>query len=182
VKPAESGKPIDRSRDRRTPQLASIGIDEIDLRILRTVQHEGRKKRNELADEVHLSLPSISDRLRKLEERGILEGFHAKLDPKLMGLDVAAFILVSVESSSHYSEFLQAANNHPEVLEVHAITGDGSHLLKIRTWNTSTLEHLLSQIQLWPGVKSTRTSVVLSTHKETFSLPLQELQKTEDFK
>lgn len=154
------------------------GLDEIDLTILAKLQDSGRTKRNELAEEVHLSLPAVSDRLRKLEERGILTGFHAKLDPKLTGLDVAAFIFVGVELGGNYAEFLTAAQNHPEILEVHAVTGDGSHLLKIRTWNTSTLEMLLSQIQRWPGVRSTRTSLVLSTHKETTSLPLEELRVT----
>jgi Lrp/AsnC family leucine-responsive transcriptional regulator len=153
----------------------SVGIDQTDLTLLGTLQKQGRKKRNELAEEVGLSLPAVSERMRKLEERGILQGIHAKLDSKLLGLDVAAFIFVSVESSNNYQEFLQAAERNLEILEVHAITGDGSHLLKVRTWNTSTLERLLSQIQTWAGVRSTRTNVVLSTNKETSALPLEEL-------
>jgi len=60
-----------------------------------------------------------------------------------------------------------------EVLECHSITGDGSHLLKIRTENTTTLEKLLSKIQKWPGVKSSKTSIVLSTHKETFEINIK---------
>ncbi|MEO6939276.1 MAG: Lrp/AsnC family transcriptional regulator [Candidatus Kapaibacterium sp.] len=159
--------------------LQHIGMDEIDVQILATLQKQGRTKRNELAEEVHLSIPAISERLRKLEERGILKGFHAELEPKLVGLDVAAFIFVTVDSSSHYGEFLRSAQEHPEVLEIHAVTGDGSHVLKIRTWNTSTLERLLSQIQTWPGVKATRTNVVLSTNKETLSLPIEELTQKE---
>jgi Lrp/AsnC family leucine-responsive transcriptional regulator len=160
--------------------VGHAGLDDTDIAILTTLQEQGRKKRNELAEQVHLSIPAISDRLRKLEERGILIGFHAKLNPKLTGLDVAAFIFVSVESSSNYAEFLKAAEAHPEVLEVHAVTGEGSHLLKIRTWNTSTLELLLAEIQRWPGVRATRTSIVLSTHKETTSLPLEELRREEN--
>jgi len=154
----------------------TVELDETDLKILITLQEHGRTKRNELADEVKLSLPAISERLRKLEDKGVLTGFHAKIAPKIIGLDVAAFMFVSVESSSNYPEFLAKATAHPEVLEVHAITGDGSHLLKVRTWNTSTLEQLLSEIQTWPGVRSTRTNVILSTHKESVALPLEELQ------
>ena len=165
------------SRKRLVPTLSSVGLDEIDLKIVSTLQEAGRTKRNELAEEVKLSIPAVSERLRKLEERGILTGFHAKLDPKLSGLDVAAFIFVSVDSSSHYPQFLESAKSHPEVLEIHAVTGDGSHLLKVRTWNTSTLERLLGEIQRWPGVKQTRTNVVLSTPKETMSLPLKELDQ-----
>lgn len=157
------------------PSLETVGLDQIDLTILRLLQEQGRTKRNELAEAVGLSLPSISDRLRKLEERGILEGVHGKLEPKRLGLDVAAFIFANVESSNNFADFLARADEHPEILEVHAITGDGSHIMKVRTWNTSTLERLLSEIQRWPGVRSTRTSVVLSTNKETTALPIAEL-------
>jgi Lrp/AsnC family transcriptional regulator, leucine-responsive regulatory protein len=65
------------------------------------------------------------------------------------------------------------SNATPEVLECHSVTGEGSHILKIRTENTTTLEKLLSKIQSWPGVKSTRTSIVLTTHKETNILDLK---------
>jgi Lrp/AsnC family transcriptional regulator, leucine-responsive regulatory protein len=157
------------------PTLSTVGLDQIDLTILRLLQEQGRTKRNELAEAVGLSLPSISDRMRKLEERGILEGVHGKLEPKRLGLDVAAFIFANVESSNNFADFLARADANPEILEVHAITGDGSHMMKVRTWNTSSLERLLSEIQRWPGVRSTRTNVVLSTHKETTALPIQAL-------
>lgn len=168
-------KPVNRSESLRIPNPESLGLDGTDLKLLERLQEQGRIKRNELAEEVKLSIPAVSERLRKLEDRGILKGVHAKLDSKLLGLDVAAFIAVTVESSNNYGEFLDAAQANPEILEVHAITGDGSHLMKVRTWNTSTLERLLSDIQTWPGVRSTRTNVVLSTNKETSALPLEEL-------
>ena len=171
----EKPKATEKQNNRRITSLETIGIDATDLALLSRLQSQGRIKRNELAEEVGLSLPAVSERMRKLEERHILEGIHAKLDPKLMGLDVAVFITVTVASSSNYPEFLAAAAAHPEIMEVHAITGDGSHLVKARTWNTSTLERLLSTIQTWPGVRQTRTNVVLSTIKETMALPLEEL-------
>ena len=158
------------------PAIETLGLDRTDLELLKRLQCYGRMKRNELAEAVELSLPAVSERMRKLEERGILKGIHAKLDPKLIGLDVAVFITVTVESSSKYPDFLRAAEGHPEVMEVHAITGEGSHLVKARTWNTTTLERLLSTIQQWPGVKQTRTNVVLNTYKETQALPIEELE------
>lgn len=157
------------------PSIGTLGLDQTDLALLTSLQKQGRTKRNELAEAVGLSLPAVSERMRKLEERGILEGIYAKLDPKLVGLDVAVYITVTVESSSKYPDFLKAATQHPEILEIHAITGEGSHLVKARTWNTSTLERLLSQIQQFPGVKQTRSNVVLSTYKETSALPIEEL-------
>lgn len=159
----------------RIPALEGLGLDQTDLVLLQRLQRQGRTKRNEIAEEVGLSLPAVSERMRKLEDRGILRSIEARLDSKLLGLDVAAFITVTVESSTNYPEFLHHAEEHPEIMEIHAVTGDGSHLLKVRTWNTSTLERLLRQIQTWPGVRQTRTNVVLSTHKESSALPLQEL-------
>ena len=168
-----------KKHERSTPPVSHLGLDEIDLELLVALQKYGRTKRNELAEAIGLSLPAISERLRKLEEeRQIIEGYHAKLFPKRIGLDVAAFIFVTVESSTLYPSFLEAAAKHPEILEVHAVTGDGSHLLKIRTWNTSTLEQLLSEIQSWKGVKQTRTNIVLSSPKESTALPIEELIAT----
>ncbi len=77
------------------------------------------------------------------------------------------------ESSKYYSQFIEHCQNTKDILECHAITGDGSHLLKIRTENTSSLEKLLSKIQSWSGVKSTKTNLVLSSHKETTEIKLK---------
>lgn len=144
--------------------------DELDLLILDALQKNGRLKRNELAELVGLSLPAASDRLRKLEERGFIKGYAAILDPAKFGKDITAFVQVSVDTSLHYENFLKHVQQNPEILECHAITGDGSHLLKIRTDNTAALEHVLSQIQSWKEVERTRTSVVLSTTKETLNI------------
>ncbi len=173
----ERPKTADNAKRPNIPAIESLGIDRTDLKLLERLQVQGRTKRNELAEEVSLSLPAVSERMRKLEEHQILEGVYAKLDPKRIGLDVAVFITVTIESSSKYPDFLRVAEAHPEILEIHAITGDGSHLIKARTWNTSTLERLLSTIQQMPGVKQTRTNVVLSTYKETMALPIEELNK-----
>jgi Lrp/AsnC family transcriptional regulator, leucine-responsive regulatory protein len=147
-------------------------LDDIDRTMLDALQHNGRIKRNELAERVGLSLPSVSERLRKLEERGHIRGYTVVLDPALFGLDVTAFVLVSVDTSRHYDEFLRHVDRSAEILECHAVTGDGSHLLKIRTHSTGTLEKTLSKIQSWKEVQHTRTSVVLSTRKETLAIDL----------
>jgi len=147
-------------------------FDGIDLQILDVLQSQGRTKRNELAEKVKLSIPAVSERLRKLEERGIIRSFNAVLEARKVGLEVTAFIFVMAESSTFYPQILEHATGHPEILECHAITGEGSHILKARTQSTATLEKLLSQIQSWPGVKNTRTSIVLSSPKETTVLTL----------
>lgn len=151
-------------------------LDEIDLKILDTLQKNGRTRRNDLAEAIKLSLPSASERLRKLEEAGYITGYYARLNPKLLGKDITAFIIVSMDSSKHYSTFVEHANTYDEILECHAITGEGSHLLKVRTENTSTLEKLLAKIQSWQGVTGTRTHLVLSSSKETTYIKLPHIK------
>ncbi len=142
-------------------------IDDIDARILTLLQEQGRMKRNAIAEEVGLSVPSVSERMRKLEERGVITGYHASVNAKRLHYDITVFVRVTVDGSDQYKGFVERAARLDEVLEVHSITGEGSHILKARTRNTSSLERLLSLIQTWPGVRGTSTSIVLSTFKET---------------
>ena len=152
-------------------------IDETDLKILEFLQENARMKRNEIAEKIGLSLPSVTDRMNKLEELEVVESYNAKLNHKRLGKDITAFIFVASDSSAHYKDFIHHALASPEILECHSITGDGSHVLKIRTENTSSLEKLLAKIQSWKGVRSTRTSIVLSSHKETFTVDLKNYLK-----
>lgn len=147
-------------------------LDEIDVTIIDILQKNGRTRRNDLAQAVDLSIPSVSERLKKLEENGIIIGYAAYVDPKKVGKDITAFITVTVDSSKHYSSFIEHAKATEEILEIHSVTGMGTHLMKIRTENTSTLEKLLSKIQAWSGVMNTTTSIVLSTMKETNKLKI----------
>jgi Lrp/AsnC family transcriptional regulator, leucine-responsive regulatory protein len=146
--------------------------DEIDLRLLDLLQEHGRIAQQELAQAVGLSSPAVGERLRKLEERGLIRRYTALVDATLLGRDVTAFIFVGVSGSPNFPAFLEKATSCPEVMECHSITGQGSHVLKIRTENTSTLETLLAEIQAWPGVQWSSTSIVLSTMKETMKLQL----------
>jgi len=151
-------------------------IDEIDAEILRLLQARGRMKRNAIAKEVDLSVSAVSERMRKLEERGVITGYYAVVDAKRLHLDITAFIRVAVDGSEHYDEFVDRVTAMDEVLETHSITGEGSHVLKVRTRNTTTLEQLLSKIQALPGVHGTTSSIVLSTFKETRNVPTQPME------
>jgi len=147
-------------------------LDDIDIAILDILQRHGRTKRNELADKVGLSLPSVSERLRKLEENGTIVGYFAKVNHKCLGKDITAFVVVTVDSSKHFGSFVEHASAVDEVLECHAITGDGTHLLKVRTENAASLEKLLAKLQSWVGVAKTTTSLVLSTPKESMRIKI----------
>lgn len=147
-------------------------LDDLDIKVLKILQREGRTKRNELADSVGLSLPAISERLNKLEEKKIIEGYYAKLNRKAFGYDIMAYILVLMESSKHYKSLISHVEKMPQILECHSVLGEGSHLLKAISKNTESLEKLLAEIQSWPGVISTKTTFVLSTIKETTEIEL----------
>jgi len=145
-------------------------LDDLDNKLLQLLQQQGRTKRNELAEEINLSVPAVSERLKKLEDHGIIEGYYAKVNRKAYGLDILAFIYVIMESSQHYEDLIQNVEHHRQILECHSVLGDGSHLLKVLVRNTEALEKLLSEIQSWPGVISTKTTYVLSTIKETTAI------------
>jgi Lrp/AsnC family leucine-responsive transcriptional regulator len=142
-------------------------LDKVDCELLEILQKNGRIKRNELAEKVSLSLPAVSERLRKLEESGIIQGYYTRLNHKRLGKDITAFVIVTVDSSKHYQTVLEHILKTDDIQECHAITGDGTHLLKVRTENTDGLEKLLARIQSWPGVSKTATNLVLSSPKET---------------
>lgn len=150
--------------------MAEHQLDSIDRILCEALQKSGRIHFNELAPLVQLSVPAVSERVRKLEERGVIQGFYTKLSPESFGLDILAFIFVTVDSSANHGGFIKKCKQHPEVLECHATTGDFSHLLKVRTRNTASLEKLLSDVQRWDGVRKTLTNLVLSTHAESFAL------------
>jgi Lrp/AsnC family leucine-responsive transcriptional regulator len=153
-------------------------FDRIDRDILMTLQSKGRVKLSELADMTDLSVPSVSERLKKLEDDGIITGYRATVSPQKLGYDVTAFIVVTIDSSKHYKGFISRVAGQDEIIECHAITGEGTHMVKVRVKNTSALERLLSEIQSWQGVTRTMTSVVLSSTKETTAIPVPDGRPT----
>jgi len=147
-------------------------LDDLDIKVLKVLQKEGRTKRNELADAAGMSLPAISERLNKLGEKKIREGDYVKLNRKAFGYDIMAYILVMMESSKYYKSLISHVEKLPQILECHSVLGEGSHLLKAISKNTESLEKLLSEIQSWSGVTATKTTFVLSTIKETTELDI----------
>ena len=140
-------------------------IDKTDKKILDILQQDGRVSASNIASELGISIPTVTDRIKKLQDSGIIKGIHAVLDPKSLGLDVAAIITLISESSLHYKELTRAAEKTPEVLQCLSTTGKGSHMLFVVSNNSSTLEDLLRKIQSWPGVIRTETQIVLSDYK-----------------
>ena len=107
-----------------------------------------------------------------MQKSGIIQGIHAVLDPKKLGLDVSALITVISESSLHYLNFTEKAEQTSEVVECFSTTGKGSHSLLVVTRNSQTLEELLREIQGWPGVARTETQIILSSYKLIQNVPV----------
>ena len=140
-------------------------IDLVDKKILDILQQDGRVSASNIANELDISIPTVTDRIKKLQDSGVIKGIYAVLDPKSLGLDVAAIITIISESSVHYKKVTQAAEKIPEVLQCLSTTGRGSHMLFVVTHSSSTLEELLREIQGWPGVTRTETQIVLSDYQ-----------------
>ena len=148
-------------------------FDDKDKKLLDLLQKNARMTASDLAVEVDLSIPATAERIKKLVDNELISDFRAILNPKQNGFDVTAFIQVTMSSSDYYDDLVKFADDTNEILECHSITGEGSHILKVRTHNTSSLETLLSVIQKWPGVIRTNTMIVMSSFKEnTYLSPI----------
>jgi len=149
--------------------------DDLDIKILSLLADQGRMTWSELASRLGLSPPAAADRVKRLEEQGIITGYTARLNAEGLGLDLTAFIAVTLDRPHHRQGFLRAVQGNAAILECHHVTGDDDYLLKVRCRNTRTLESLISeQLKTIEGVLKTRTLIVLSTIKETLTPPLEE--------
>ena len=147
-------------------------LDNTDFKILEILQKNARTTASEIAEFVGLSVPAAAERIKKLSDAKIIERFTVKLAEKELGFDMCAFISVVNSSSEHYEEIISNALTNPAIMECHSVTGDGSHLLKVRVRSSTELEKLLRDIQAWTGVIRTHTSVVMSTYKEGYDLDI----------
>lgn len=147
-------------------------LDKTDVKILKALQNDGRESASHIAEKVNVSIPTVTERIRKLQDSGIILGFQTVIDPSSVGLDVAAIITIISGSSQYYKEVTIAAEETPEVIQCFSTTGNGSHMLFVITKNSNTLEELLRKIQSWPGVVRTETQIILSSYKLGSTVPL----------
>lgn len=142
-------------------------MDQIDEKILELLRTNGRMTSSEIGKHVHLSVPAVSERIRKLEEAKIIDKFTVRVNREQIGLHLLAFIMVQLEKPEHVAGFRQMITETPSVRECHHIAGSYDYLLKVALKNTSELELLISeQIKRVEGVAKTNTMIVLSTMKE----------------
>ena len=144
-------------------------MDVIDKKILALLSEDGRKTASNISDDIGLSVPATSDRIKKLIDNGIIKGFKPIIDSKLINLDITAFITVFSESSKNFEKVVLNARSNINIMKCYTTTGDGSHLLLVKVQNTEKLEKLLRTIQEWPGVSRTQTQIVLSSYNNSES-------------
>jgi Lrp/AsnC family leucine-responsive transcriptional regulator len=152
-------------------------IDEKDLRILELLQRDGRATNVELARAVELTPSATLERVRKLEERGLIKGYMAELEPDALGLGLLAFIFMRVDEINDVlgmaDKTAEALAALPSVLELHHLAGEDCFLVKVRARDTDDLYRILKEeFGQFKAIRSTRTTIVLKTVKETGRLAL----------
>jgi Lrp/AsnC family leucine-responsive transcriptional regulator len=154
-------------------------INEIDKQILNILQQDARISNVEIARQVGLAPSAVLERVKKLEERGVIKGFETKLDGVQLDFGLTAFVAVRThDCCAETDKFLAEI---PEVLEVHDVAGEDSYFLKVRVKDTEHLSRLLRErLKNVPNVASTKTTIVLQTIKETTALPIDEGAETEE--
>jgi len=143
-------------------------LDDIDLQIIRLLHDDARMANAAIARDVGLAPSAVFQRIRKLENEGIIQGYHARLDPEALQQGLLAFVSVQTGEGARAAETGDMLASIPEVVEVHRVVGDDCFLLKVRVRDTTALGALLDEkIQPLQPVASTRTTIVLSTAKDT---------------
>jgi Lrp/AsnC family leucine-responsive transcriptional regulator len=142
-------------------------LDPIDYKLIELLQARGRASQLELAQAVGLSQPAVAERIRKLEELGVIVKYVAQVDARLLGKDITAFIGVFTNHPRYHEQFLREIGEIPDVLECHRVAGADSYLLKVKTENTTTLDELIGRIRSIGGVERTQTTIAIATLKET---------------
>jgi Lrp/AsnC family leucine-responsive transcriptional regulator len=148
-------------------------IDGADAKILQLLQDNARETQADIARAVGMAPSAVLERIRKLEARGVLQGYTARVDPRAVGLGMLAFVAVRSDEAGSEDRIAHALSSFQEVLEVHHVAGDDCYLIKVRARDAEHLGQLLrTRFGRIPGVRSTRTTIVLETVKETSRLPV----------
>jgi Lrp/AsnC family transcriptional regulator, leucine-responsive regulatory protein len=148
-------------------------MDAIDIKAIATLQHDGRASWATLGDTLGMTGPAAAERVRKLEEAGVIRGYAALISPEAVGASLTAYIAVTLDHPKTRAAFLRRVARLSEVQECHHVAGDDDFLLKVRCAGTADLDRLLTdELKALPGIVRTRTTVVLRTMKESVVVPL----------
>ena len=151
-------------------------MDKIDIKILSLLQENARHPLKYLAEKVFLSSPAVSARIERLENQGIIKGYHAALDPLTLGFHITAFINLTLEphQKTEFYPFIEAC---PNVLECNCVTGNYSMLIKVCFPSTLELDHFIGQLQTYG---KTETQIVFSTPVQPRGIDISMLENAEN--
>jgi Lrp/AsnC family leucine-responsive transcriptional regulator len=141
-------------------------MDDVDRALIEALRANARTSYAELGRLVEMSGPSVAERVQRLEQAGVITGYHAAVDPPALGLPVAALVGVHLSDNADQDEVTDALAALDEVEDCWFVAGDESFLIKVRVADVSELEATLSRLRQVPGISRTRTTVVLSTKWE----------------
>jgi Lrp/AsnC family leucine-responsive transcriptional regulator len=161
----------------RSAKPRNIKLDSIDRRILKELQADGRISYTDLAPKVGLTTSPCLERVRRLERAGVIKGYGALLEPKALDAGMLVFIELSLTYTSPdiFAEFKRAVRRLPQILECHLVSGDFEYLLKARLKDMNAYRELLGEIvRMLPGVRNSKTLIVLEEVKETTEIPIAE--------
>lgn len=150
-------------------------LDQIDRKILEILQKNAKITNAQLSKEIGLSPAPTLERVKKLEQSGIIESYHAKLDPTKIGLGVSTFVHVTLKghNKENINIFLNAIQDIDEIVECHHITGSGDFVLRIIAKDIASYQNLmLEKVSEIPVVDNLQSMVILSTFKDNKRLPL----------
>jgi len=150
-------------------------IDNIDRKILRMLQENSKITNSYLSKQIGLSPAPTLERVRKLEKKGIISGYHAQLNLSKIGLGVSTFVLVSLKehNKKNINIFLDKINKVENVIECHHITGTGDFILKVVSENIASYQKLmLDKVSEIEATDSLQSMVILSTFKDNKVMPL----------
>jgi len=147
-------------------------IDEIDRQILSILQQNARTSNAEIARQVNMAPSAVLERIRRLEAKGVIQGYEVRINPEALGQNLLAFVFVRSTDFDGDLKTAELLADIPEVLEAHHIAGEDCYLLKVRTRDAKALGRLLRErIGATSAVQSTRTTIVLETLREGSRLP-----------
>jgi len=146
-------------------------LEDVDARIVAVLADDGRCSYTDLAERVGLSVSAVHQRVRRLEQRGVIRGYAARIDSEQIGLPLTAFVSLTPIDPGAPDDYPQRLSVLPEIEACHSVAGVESYIVKVRVASPSALESLLGQIRAHAAV-STRTTVVLSTPYEDRPVPI----------
>ncbi len=149
-------------------------LDRIDLHILSVLQEDGRIAMKDLAEQVGLSLTPCIERVKRMERDGVISGYHARVNPQALGLQILVFVEITLHQKSEkaFDRFRRAMFSIPEVMECHLVSGDFDYLIKARIPEMSEYRRLLGEILHVADAGQSKSYVVMEELKETLSLSI----------